>query len=227
MNGQKKKEQILNAMQELMNETSADSISVSDIARKAGIGKGSIYYYFPSKNDIIEAVIERSYFRILDEGRELAQAEGIDVFKKLEIIYRACLNSSLELKRQEASSSFLLQQQNAFIHQKFYQILITKMEPILADIMRQGIQEGKIRCRYPEETARIILMVLTVTLDNTVAPVEDEQLARILKAFSAMQTDAMDMPEHALDFLKWESDRTLPMDEAAAPGESTEGKSDN
>ena len=80
------------------------------------------------------------------------------------------------------------------------------MEPILADIMRQGIQEGKIRCRYPEETARINLMVLTVTLDNTLAPVEDEQLARILKAFSAMQTDAMDMPEHALDFLKWEPD---------------------
>ncbi len=204
MEAQTKREQILDALQELMTEASVDSISVSDIARRAGIGKGSIYYYFSSKNDIIEAAIERSYSRILDEGRELALAEGMDAFKKLEIIYQACLNSSLELKRQEARGSFLHQQQNAFIHQKFYQILITKMEPILADIIRQGVQEGGIRCLYPEETARIILTVLTVTLDNTVAPVDDEQIERLLKVFAVLQTDAMAMPVHALDFLQWE-----------------------
>ena len=95
MEVQTKREQILDALQELMAEASVDSISVSDIARRAGIGKGSIYYYFSSKNDIIEAAIERSYSRILDEGRELALAEGMDAFKKLEIIYQACLNSSL------------------------------------------------------------------------------------------------------------------------------------
>ena len=55
-----KRDMILDAMQELMNESSGNAISVSDIARKAGIGKGSIYYYFPSKNDIRAAVIERA-----------------------------------------------------------------------------------------------------------------------------------------------------------------------
>ena len=39
MNGQKKKEQILNAMQELMNETSADSISVSDMPERPVLGR--------------------------------------------------------------------------------------------------------------------------------------------------------------------------------------------
>ena len=37
-----KRDMILDAMQELMNESSGNAISVSDIARKAGIGKGSI-----------------------------------------------------------------------------------------------------------------------------------------------------------------------------------------
>ena len=198
---QSKKERILEALQELMKTSEAENISVSDIARKAGIGKGSIYYYFASKNEMIEGVIERSYSRILDEGRELAQAEGMDALKKLKIIYRACLNSSLELKRQESCSTFPFQQQNAFIHQKFYQILITKMEPILGDIIRQGMKEGTLNCSCPEETARIILTVLTVTLDNTVAPVNQETIGRILKVFSDMQIKAMDMPEGSLDFL--------------------------
>ena len=60
MQNNNKRERILDAMQELMRTASAQAISVSDIAQKAGIGKGSIYYYFPSKNNIIDAVIERS-----------------------------------------------------------------------------------------------------------------------------------------------------------------------
>ena len=119
MQNNNKRERILDAMQELMRTASAQAISVSDIAQKAGIGKGSIYYYFPSKNNIIDAVIERSYSRVLDAGRELAASSHMDAFKKMEIIYNACLDSSTELRRQEAIGTFNEQQESAFIHQKF------------------------------------------------------------------------------------------------------------
>ena len=68
-----KRDMILDAMQELMNESSGNAISVSDIARKAGIGKGSIYYYFPSKDDIMEAVIERSYSMAIEKSKDHSQ----------------------------------------------------------------------------------------------------------------------------------------------------------
>ena len=86
MQNHNKREQILDAMQELMGSSNAQAISVSDIAQKAGIGKGSIYYYFSSKNDIIDAVIERSYSRVLDAGKELAASSHMDAFKKMELI---------------------------------------------------------------------------------------------------------------------------------------------
>ena len=44
-----KREKILDAMQQLMTTADTRSITVSEIAQKAGIGKGSIYYYFPLK----------------------------------------------------------------------------------------------------------------------------------------------------------------------------------
>ncbi|MDE7188249.1 MAG: TetR/AcrR family transcriptional regulator, partial [Lachnospiraceae bacterium] len=43
----KKYDRILDALYQLLDERNIQNISVSDIARKAGIGKGSIYYYFP------------------------------------------------------------------------------------------------------------------------------------------------------------------------------------
>ena len=147
MQNHNKKDMILDAMQEPMGSANVQAISVSDIAQKAGIGKGSIYYYFSSKNDIIDAVIERNYSRVLDEGRELAASSHLDAFKKLEIIYHACLDSSMELRRREEIHTFNEQQESAFIHQKFSRIIITKLKPILADIIRQGVREGSIQCR--------------------------------------------------------------------------------
>ena len=56
-----KSEKILDALQQLLEERTIQHISVSDIAAKAGIGKGSIYYYFDSKDSIVDALIKRSY----------------------------------------------------------------------------------------------------------------------------------------------------------------------
>lgn len=44
-------------------------ISVESIARKAGMGKGSVYYYFDSKDEILGNVIERSYRRLCSNSR--------------------------------------------------------------------------------------------------------------------------------------------------------------
>ena len=201
MQNHNKREQILDAMQELMGSSNAQAISVSDIAQKAGIGKGSIYYYFSSKNDIIDAVIERSYSRVLDAGKELAASSHMDAFKKMELIYHACLDSSMELRRREEIRTFNEQQESAFIHQKFSRIIITKLKPILADIIRQGVEEGTIHCEYPEETAQIVLTVLTITLDNNLIPADQDQIGRILTAFTQMQEKSMDIPAHTLEFV--------------------------
>ena len=60
---------ILDALQQLLEENNIQTISVSDIAQKAGIGKGSIYYYFPSKDAILDALIERSYEKPLQTAK--------------------------------------------------------------------------------------------------------------------------------------------------------------
>ena len=56
----KKYEKILNSLQQLLEQKNIQTISVSEIASNAGMGKGSIYYYFPSKNAILEALIKRN-----------------------------------------------------------------------------------------------------------------------------------------------------------------------
>lgn len=201
MNNNEKKTRILDAMQELMAEGKGNTVTVSEIAKKAGIGKGSIYYYFQSKNDIIEGVIERSYSRVLEAGRNLAASEDISVFQKLEIIHRACLDAARELRRQEMIGSFSEQQQSALIHQKFSRIIITELKPILTDILRQGVREQVIQCDYPEEYAHITLLFLTVSLDNSLVPLKPEELSRTLLAFTQMQERGLNIPAGIFHFV--------------------------
>ena len=68
---------------------------------------------------------DSSYSRVLDAGRELAASSHMDAFQKMEIIYNACLDSSTELRRQEAIGTFNEQQESAFIHQKLSLIHIS------------------------------------------------------------------------------------------------------
>ena len=84
---------------------------------------------------------------------------------------------------------------------KFARIIITKLKPILTDIIRQGMDEGSIQCQYPEETAQIVLTVLTITLDNHLVPAGPEQIGRVLTAFTQMQEKSMGIDPHLLDFL--------------------------
>src|ERR1051325_5903944 len=50
---------IMDAAQELIQRRGANAMSYQDISEAVGIRKASIHHHFPTKDDLIEAVIER------------------------------------------------------------------------------------------------------------------------------------------------------------------------
>lgn len=199
MKNNEKRDLILDAMQQLMEDKDTSLISVSDIAKEAGIGKGSIYYYFKSKEDILNAVIERSYSYAIEHGKTLLTADHMDALTKMEIIFTTCRDSSLELSRQ-VSGNFLEMQQSAFLHQQYIRIMVKNLKPILSDIIRQGIKEGTISCETPEEVAEIVLILLTIKLDKHFTE-ESDKVADTLSVFSNMLEKSYGIEAGKLDFL--------------------------
>ncbi|MCM1388203.1 MAG: TetR/AcrR family transcriptional regulator, partial [Bacillus sp. (in: Bacteria)] len=94
MPSHKKYEQILDALQYLLESKDIQTISVNEIAQTAGIGKGSIYYYFPSKDAIWEALIERNYKKPIETAQNLAKQKNVSPFTRMAMIFQACRNSS-------------------------------------------------------------------------------------------------------------------------------------
>ena len=85
----KKYDKILDALQQLLKDKKMQNISVSEIARAAEMGKGSIYYYFPSKEAILNALIERSYEQPIKTAKTLARQTEIPPFTRMAMIFQA------------------------------------------------------------------------------------------------------------------------------------------
>ena len=45
------------------------AVPIDEIARRAGVGAGTVYRHFPTKEDLFRAVIEDRISRIVDDGR--------------------------------------------------------------------------------------------------------------------------------------------------------------
>ena len=198
-----KYEQILDALQNLMESRSIQSISVSEIAQTAGMGKGSIYYYFPYKDAILDALIERNYEKPLETAKTLAGQTEISPFTRMAMIFQACRSSSSEFLRQEEKEPVSLTgaQEHAFIHQKYMAHLISELKPVLAEIIRQGIDSGKIHFPDPAALAEIVLIVLTVKLDNTLVPSSRDGIEGTMRALVSLLEKGTENPAGSLNFL--------------------------
>ena len=202
MAAQKKKYNlILDSLQKLLENKKLQTISVSEIAQTAGIGKGSIYYYFPSKDAILEALVERNYEKPLTTAKSLSSQTEIPPFTRMAMIFQACRNASTEYLK-SGQESDVGAAEKALLHQKYMTHLISEFKPVLAEIIRQGVESGEIHFDDPESLAEIVLIVLTVKMDNTLVPSSKEEIETTISALISLLEQGTGNPPGSLNFLK-------------------------
>ena len=52
------------------------SVPIDEIARRAGVGAGTVYRHFPTKEALFQAVIQDRMQRLVDDGRTLLESIG-------------------------------------------------------------------------------------------------------------------------------------------------------
>ena len=51
------------------------SVPIDEIARRAGVGAGTVYRHFPTKEELFRAVLEDQLQRVADQGRALLESD--------------------------------------------------------------------------------------------------------------------------------------------------------
>ncbi len=94
---EERREQLLEAGVGLLSRRSHDEVSIEEIAAAAGVSKGLLYHYFPTKKDFILAAIERGQ-------RELAERLRPDPGLEPEAQLDASLEGFLDYVEENATA---------------------------------------------------------------------------------------------------------------------------
>lgn len=194
-----KRELIYDALAELMCNVPFKEISVESVAQKAGVGKGSVYYYFDSKDEILSHVIERSYRRAIREYLDNIRFEQ-SAIGRIKQLFKSVLKKDFGDSRQNLIITLHLND-DLILHNKLKAIAVQELSPILTVLLEQGMEEGSIKMEYPKESAEIIVTVLSVFLDHTAASQEKTSLKKKLKIFANVLETCLKTPKGSFDFL--------------------------
>ena len=76
MRNDDKRQRILAAATAVFAERDFHQVQVSDVATRAGVGKGTVYLYFPTKDDLHRVALEASLARIREDIEQAAATDA-------------------------------------------------------------------------------------------------------------------------------------------------------
>ncbi|MFJ7886479.1 TetR/AcrR family transcriptional regulator [Lysinibacillus xylanilyticus] len=175
-----RRNEILDAADELFGQKGFDGTSTNDILEKVGIARGTLYYHFKSKEDIMDALIERYNTQILGSTKEIASNKNIPVHER---IVRVVMALNISGGNGKEIIDHIHKPQNALMHQKIQKVIINGLPPILTEIIREGIEQGLFSTPYPYECMEMIVAYTNTVFDDDMVDLTDEERAARIPAF--------------------------------------------
>lgn len=178
---EERRNEILDAADELFGQKGFDGTSTNDILEKVGIARGTLYYHFKSKEDIMDALIERYTVLILGAAKEVAADKSIPINERIIRVVMA-LNISSGGNGKEIIEH-IHKPQNVLMHQKIQKVIINGVPPILTEIIREGIEQELFSTPYPYECMEMVVAYTNTVFDNDMVIMTNEELASRIQAF--------------------------------------------
>ena len=159
--GERRRTALLKIAYRMFIEQGYDSTSIDEIIAEADIAKGTYYYYFPSKEATLEAVIDM----MLAEEAERAQAAVASPMPVPQKIVAVIL--AMRPRQEESGISTTLERsENIVMHEKVGRRLIEVTAPLLTEVVQEGIAQGIFECTNVEERVRMILFLCQSIFDS-------------------------------------------------------------
>ncbi|BCJ93817.1 TetR family transcriptional regulator [Anaerocolumna cellulosilytica] len=194
-----RKEEILDAAQELFIQKGFDGTSTNEILDKVKIARGTLYYHFKSKEDIMDALIERLNQQILTSASKIAGDKSISLEEKL---IRVILSLNISGDESKEIIEHMHKPQNALMHQKMQSKVVSGITPILTDLVREGMEAGFFNTPYPYESIEMIMIYANVAFDSNESYLIEEQRKNKELAFIYHIERLLGAKEGSLKFMR-------------------------
>ena len=172
-NAEERKMEILDTAEHLFETQGFDNTSTNDILNEIGIARGTLYYHFKSKAEILDAIISRLTRQLLEKAKKLIEKKNVPLSQQLTLIMLklnvSCGNFNHKILEQ------VHKPQNALMHQKIQAHLLSELTPLISTLIKEGIAQGIYQTDYPEEVAEMLFLYANTIFDDLTEYSEEEK----------------------------------------------------
>ncbi|MBO4374381.1 MAG: TetR/AcrR family transcriptional regulator [Lachnospiraceae bacterium] len=161
--GEKRKQELLKIAYDMFLSRGYENTSVDEIIETAQIAKGTYYYYFSSKEQMLEEVIEMMIESETETARQILKSD-IPVPRKIVGI----ITSIKPAETEQPISEALMRPENVLMHDKVRKKLIEVIVPLLSEAVEEGINEGIFACDNIPERVRMLMVISNDTFNDRV-----------------------------------------------------------
>lgn len=176
-----RRNEILDVAERMFCTNGYDNTSTNDILAEIGIARGTLYYHFKNKEDILDAMIDRILDETIKKTEKIAFNESMPVLERLT---KTVLAANVDTK----TGSMILEQvhkpQNALMHAKMQERLLSRLIPLFVKIIEDGISQNLMKTDYPEETMQMLLLYANTVFDDFIEYTEEEKKKMVLAFIS-------------------------------------------
>ena len=192
-----KRKEILEAAQRLIYTKGYEQVTIQDILAELKISKGAFYHYFGSKHELLEGIIAKLRQDVEIHLTPLLENPHLPALEKLHLYFDTAA------RWKTGHKDFVLAlldawyaDHNALVRQKVQAATVQWIAPALAQIIRQGIQEGSLSTPYPEQAGSVIMALMNGMGDTAAALLLaselDGEARKKFDLFVAAYTDALE-----------------------------------
>ena len=161
---EERKSQILDAAMETFSKQGFYKARMSDIAETSGLSKGSLYWYFESKDSIILALLERVFEPELKDFENLLHDHRPVVARLNVYVERAGNDMVRMLKWMPLIYDFIALAFRQEVIKKAISRYYKQTMELLIELIQQGIDSGELQTDDAEEAAIAIGSILEGTI---------------------------------------------------------------
>lgn len=146
--------EILDVAGTLFENKGFSSTSVDEIVRTAGVAKGTFYYYFKSKEDVLDALVQEVSSKMAEQSQAIADEPERGAIEKICAIVGAQKGVG-EDERNIVDE--MHRPENRELHDRLNIETVRVFGAILATVIEQGNKEGVFQVDDPLSTIQFIL----------------------------------------------------------------------
>jgi TetR/AcrR family transcriptional regulator, fatty acid metabolism regulator protein len=147
---------ILDAVDELLARFGYGKMTVEDVARQVGIGKGTIYLHFPSKEELVLAHIDRIAESVVAKLRELAGAtDPVERRLRCMLVLRVLHRFDSVAHYSQSLGDLLSSVRAPLLARR--QAYFEKEAAVFEEVLREGSRRGELDCPDPRSAALVLI----------------------------------------------------------------------